>query len=192
MNRALSVCGVLLLAAASALCDQKPSAAAPPGQPRPPAKAADPPKAAAKGGNPKAPQRLVNPANPATRLFLASPEERERALEQMTPKQQENARGLWQWFDRLPKEQQALQLRRLDRFMQLTPAQRSEVRALLQEVNELPPPRRQMISQALHRLQTMQDADRTALLNSPAFKERFTPDEQRIITRLADAWLPPF
>ena len=161
------------------------------GEPRPPAKS-DPPKAAAKGDVPKAQQRLVNPANPATRLFLATPEERQRALEQMTPRQQQNARQLWQWFDRLPKEQQTLQLRRLDRFMQLTPGQKAEVRALLREVSELPPQRRQMVRQVLMRVQGLPDAQRTELFNSPQFKERFSPDEQRIVSRLADAWLPPF
>jgi hypothetical protein len=190
MNRACMVCGAVLLAAASALCDQKP-AAAPPAQPTPPVKNNNAPKNAAKGGFPKGEQRLVNPANPATRLFTATPEERERALEQMNPKQQENARALLLWYDRLPKDVQTLQLRRLERFMQLTPGQRSEVRALHQQVNELAPARKRMIGEALLRLQMMPDAQRTQTLNSPAFKERFTPDEQRIIARLADAWLPP-
>jgi hypothetical protein len=187
MSRLMIVSGVLLLGVGSALCAQ-PVPAPRPGQPGPPAK--NIPKAAPKIA--KAQQRLVNPANPATRLFRATLEERERALEKMTPEQQKNARGIWQWFDRLPKDQQDMQLRRLDRFLQLTPAQRAEIRALLREVNELPQDRKRQLGQALLRLQTMPDAQRAQLLNSPAFKERFSPDEQRIIARLADAWLPPF
>jgi hypothetical protein len=182
MSRALTLCGAILLATAGvALCDQK--AAGPPAS------------GAARGGikgNPKAQTRLVNPANPATRLFTATAEERDRALEKMTPQQQQNARQLWLWYDRLPKDQQALQLRRLERFEQLTPGQRAEIRGLLQQVNELQPPRRMMVGEVLQRLQTMSDAQRNELLGSSAFKERFSADEQRIIARLADAWLPQF
>src|ERR1017187_2132096 len=114
MNRLLEIGTWLLLGVVAGLCDQKPAAKEPP----PPGPAVVK-KNAAKGGVPKVAQRLVNPANPATRLFRMDPEQRERAFEQMNPQQQESARKLVQWFDGLPKEQQAIQLRRLERFEQL-------------------------------------------------------------------------
>src|ERR1022692_3677654 len=121
MNRVVEIGAVLLLGAVAGLCDQKPVAKEPPPPPRPaPVK-----KNAAKAGGPKAGQRLVNPANPATRLFRMTPEQRERAFEQMNPQQQESARKLMQWFDGLPKEQQTIQLRRLGRFGQMPPAPRT-------------------------------------------------------------------
>src|SRR5690242_18761710 len=52
------------------------------------------------------PRRLANPANPVARLYRASPEERERALEKLPPAQQERFRRNLQWFDSLPKRQQ--------------------------------------------------------------------------------------
>jgi thioesterase domain-containing protein len=121
-----------------------------------------------------------------------TPEQRERAFEQMNPQQQDNARKLVQWFDALPKGQQTIQLQRLERFEQLPPEQRAEVRGLLKEAQDLPPDRRLQVRQALARLQNLPDADRDRFLNSPAFKTRFSAEEQRVITRLADAWLPPF
>ena len=187
MNRLLEIGTVLLLGAVAGLCDQKPAAKEPP----PPGPAVVK-KNAAKGGVPKVAQRLVNPANPATRLFRMDPEQRERAFEQMNPQQQESARKLVQWFDGLPKEQQAIQLRRLERFEQLPQEQRAEGRGLLKEAQELPADRRLLVRQALARLQNLPDADRDRFLNSPAFKARFSAEEQRVITRLADAWLPPF
>ena len=188
MNRAFEMGAVLLLGAVAGLCDQKP-AKAPPPPPRP----AVAKKNAAMGGVPKgAAQRLVNPGNPATRLFRMTPEQRERAFEQMNPQQQEQAGKLVQWFDGLPKEQQAIQLRRIEHFEQLPPEQRVEVKGLIKEAQELPEPRRALVRQALGRLQTLSDADRDRFLNSPAFKARFSAEEQRVITRLADAWLPPF
>ena len=188
MNRVVEIGAVLLLGAVAGLCNQKPVAKEPP----PPSRPAPVKKNAAKGGVPKAAQRLVNPANPATRLFRMTPEQRERAFEQMNPQQQESARKLVEWFDGLPREQQAIQLRRLERFEQLPQEQRAEVRGLLKEAQELPADRRLLVRQALARLQNLPDADRDRFLNSPAFKTRFSAEEQRVITRLADAWLPPF
>src|ERR1035438_9129748 len=187
MNRVVEIGAVLLLGAVAGLCNQKPVAKEPPPPHPAPVK-----KNAAKGGVPKPAPRLVNPANPATRLFRMAPEQRERAFEQMNPQQQESARKQVEWFDGLPKEQQAIQLRRIEHFEQLPPEQRAEVRGLLTEANTLPPPRRVLVRQALARLQNLPDADRDRFLNSPAFKTRFSTEEQRVITRLADAWLPPF
>jgi hypothetical protein len=190
MNRWVELGAVLLLGAVAGLCDQKPASTEPP--PPPPSRGASPKKNPANGGVPKVAQRLVNPANPATRLFRMAPEQRERAFEQMNPQQQESARKLMQWFDGLPKEQQAIQLRQLARFEQLPLEQRAEVRGLLKEAQELPADRRALVRQALARLQNLPDADRDRFLNSPAFQARFSAEEQRVITRLADAWLPPF
>jgi hypothetical protein len=189
MNRVFEMGAVLLLGAVAGLCDQKPAAKEPP---PPPPRGAVVRKNAANGGVPKVAQRLVNPGNPATRLFRMTPEQRERAFEQMNPQQQENARKLVQWFDGLPKEQKVIQLGRLERFEQLPQEQRAEVRGLLKEAQELPADRRALVRQALARLQNLPDADRDRFLNSPAFKARFSAEEQRVITRLADAWLPPF
>ncbi|MGA3016188.1 MAG: DUF3106 domain-containing protein [Bryobacteraceae bacterium] len=194
MNRWVELGAVLLLGAVAGLCgDQKPAAKAPPPPPRPAPVKPPAKNNAAKGGVPKAnAQRLVNPANPATRLFRMTPEQRERAFEQMNPQQQESARKLMQWFDGLPKEQQATQLRQLARFEQLPQEQRMEVKGLIKEAQDLPADRRLLVRQALARLQNLPDADRDRFLNSPAFKGRFSAEEQRVITRLADAWLPPF
>jgi hypothetical protein len=192
MKRWVELGAVLLLGAVAALCHDQKAAKGPP-PPKPSAAKPAPKKNAANAGTPKAgEQRMVNPANPATRLFAMTPEQRERAFEKMNPQQQQQARQLVQWFDRLPKEQQAIQLHRIDHFEQLPPEQRAEVRGLMAEAKALPPARFAMVRQVLGRLQTLSDADRDRFLSSPQFKARFTPEEQRVITRLADAWLPPF
>jgi Protein of unknown function (DUF3106) len=196
MNRMVNLGAVLLLGAVAGLCaDQKPAANEPPPPPPPPRPAAVKKNAAKNAGVPgvpKAQQRLVNPANPATRLFRMPPEQRERAFEQMNPQQQESARKLVEWFDGLPKEQQTIQLHRLERFEQLPVEQRAEVRGLLREAQTLAPQRGVQVRIALGLLQNMSDADRDRYLSSPQFKARFSAEEQRLITRLANAWLPPF
>jgi hypothetical protein len=191
MNRILEIGGILLLVIGVSFGSKSQGKDEPPPQPKP-AKAAP-----AKGGVPKqqpipkGAARLVNPS-PAARLFRMSPEEREHALEKLPTEQaRANARKQLEWFDSLPKEQQAAQLRRLDRFAELTPEKRAEVRGLIVEANHLPPQRAAAVRQALFRLQQMTDQEREATLHRPAFQARFSPEELRIITGLSDAWMGP-
>jgi hypothetical protein len=206
MKRAFQIGGLWLLAISVSLgrgpqpaAKNKPPAppkTKPAGPPAHPAAAKPPqPKGGASNGAPKAPPkgevRLVNPGNVATRLFHMTPEERDRALEKLPPEAQENARKTLAWFDALPKDQQANQLSRLERVTQLPPERKAEVRQLVVAANQLPPPRRSAVGQALLRLQEMNDEQREATLHRPAFQNRFSPEEFRIITGLADAWMGP-
>jgi hypothetical protein len=193
MKRILQIGSLLLLVGVGAAYGRRSQA-----KDAPPPKSTPAKPAAGKGGVPKqqpipkGAARLVNPASVAARLFRMSPEEREHALEKLPTEQaRERARKELAWFDSLPKEQQAMQLQRLDRFAQLTPEQRAEVRGLYAEVNALPPPRATAVRQALYRLQQMTDVQREVTLARPAFQARFSPEEFRIITRLADAWMGP-
>jgi len=198
MKRALQIGGLWLLAIGVALGrGPQPAPKNKPAPPPPHPVAARPaqPKAGAPGGVPKAPAkaagRLVNPGNVATRLFRMTPEERDRALEKLPPNVQENARKTLAWFDGLPKEQQANQLRRLEHFAELPPEKKAAVRQMVTAANQLPPPRRVAVGQALLRLQGMTDAEREATLSRPAFQNRFSPEEFRIISGLADAYMGP-
>ena len=135
--------------------------------------------------------RLLNPASPAARLMLATPQERERALEQFPPQRQAAMRQQLAWFDNLPKAQQAVEIRRIERFASLSPDQRAAVRRDMQALNQLPPARRQAIRQALIALGALNANQRARRMSNPAFRSRFTPDEQRIIATLSDGLLPP-
>jgi hypothetical protein len=188
MNRAFQMGGFLLLAVATGFAARRQA------EPKNPPAASKP--AQPSGGVPKAPaakgaQRLVNPGNVATRLFRMTPEERDRALEQLPPQQQENARNTLAWFDGLPKEQQAIQLRRLEHFAELPPARKAEVRQMVTAANQLPPDRKRAVGQALLRLQQLNDQEREAILRRPAFQNRFSLEELKIIIALADAWMGP-
>jgi hypothetical protein len=58
-------------------------------------------------------------------------------------------------------------------------------------VNQLPPVRRQAIRRALIALGALNANQRARRMSNPAFRSRFTPDEQRIIATLSDGLLPP-
>src|SRR5206468_2523487 len=66
-------------------------------------------KGGAKGGKLGPP--VVNPNNPLFRLYTATPEQRERALEKLNPRLQEGILKQLEAFDRMPKEMQDATIR---------------------------------------------------------------------------------
>jgi hypothetical protein len=140
---------------------------------------------------PAQPQRLLNPASPAARLMLATPEERQRALDQFPLERQDQIRKQLAWFDGLPKGQQEMEIRRIERFATLSPELRASVRGAMQALNQAPPARRQAIRRALIALGALSANQRTRRMNNPAFLSRFTPDERRIIATLSEGLLSP-
>ena len=193
MIRIVHLAGLLWLAAAAGICKDQNK---PPKPPPPPKAAAKPaaPKGGANGaarGGAQAGPPITNPANQAYRLYRLTPEERERALEKLPPQQQQRIQNQLKYFDSLPKDQQEMMLKRLERFDSLSPLEKREFTLNFQALNQLPQPRQQMVRAALRRLQVMNEADRQVLLNSPAFKSRFTPDEIHIIDNLSEVILPP-
>lgn len=196
MHRIVELGSVLLLMMTASYASGKQTAKDSPSPNPPAAKPGTPKVNAPKGGVPKAlpkgAARLVNPSNVASRLFRMTPEEREHQLEKLPTEQaRENARKLLEWFDDLPKDQQDIQLRRLDRFAQLSPEKRAELRQLVVAANKLEGPRKNAVGRALVLLQQMNDQQREAALHSAAFEERFSPEELKIIIGLADAWMQP-
>jgi len=190
MSRLLQFVGSLLLAASAGICDQNKVVKAPP----PPKKEA-PFRGGPRnggGGAPKTPPlRVSNPASPAARLYLATPEERERALEKLPAARQVLVRNQLQYFDSLPKDQQQIMLRQTERFNALTPEKRRAFMQQMQNMNHLPPDRVQAVRGALRRLQVMPEARRIMVLNGEQFKSMFSPEEQKMIADLSEVMLPP-
>ena len=135
-------------------------------------------------------QRLLNPASPAARLMLATPEQRERLLTRFAPQRQAQIRQQLAWFDSLPRAQQEVQIRRLERFAALAPAERAVARQQMQALNRLPLDRRQAVRRALANLANLAPNLRARRMNNPAFRARFSPEELKIMQDLAKAWLP--
>lgn len=185
MRRALQIAGLLWLSLAVGLCDQNKAAKA--AGPRPG------PNALKGGGAPRKAlgPRLTNPSSPAARLFQATPEERERAIEKFPPARQAAIRKNLEWFDRLPRAQQELVLKRSERLAELPPEKQRAFRQQMQALNRLPVERRQAVGQALRRLQVMPDGERAKVLAGEEFKNRFSADEQKIIMDLSEVMLPP-
>jgi hypothetical protein len=178
MLRRIQLAGVLLLGTLI------PGFAAdkPPRQPNPP-----PPVAR----NPKAAPKLANPGTVAQRLLQMTPEERERVLERFPPERQAQIRQRLQRLDSLPKQQQDRAIERYQTFSNLPPEQQKLVRRQIQAFNALPDDRRKVVGGAFQRLRRMPEAERQARMSSPAFKSRFSPEEQQMLSDLSANWPPP-
>ena len=190
MNRAFQLAGAALLVMWPAWCaDQKANKPVPPPKARPPA--AVPNNRTARGPNggggiPKNNAPRINTPGPAQRLLQMTPEQRERALEKLPPKQQDQIRRQLDRLDRLPpaeKDRIARQIRGLDN---LPPPQRRVVLQQLNAFRNLPDDRIQPMRRTLIQLMRMPDDERTARLDSEAFKKQFSPQEQEILRDLSN------
>jgi hypothetical protein len=194
MRYALYLGGLLLACSAAWPADQGGDAH---GEPQPHPIVGKPATGGApKPGNPRTPKRpigppLSNPASPVARLYRASPEERDRALEKLPPKMQEQLRIQLERFDAMPKEQQQVFIRRAERFAAFSPEQKMAVARQLQALNKLSQDRHRAINRALRELAPMSEEERHAAVASEEFKARFSPEEQTIIADLAEVMLPP-
>ena len=151
-------------------------------------------RAVPKAGNPRQPKMgppLSNPGSPAARLYRATPEERERALEKLPPRMQAQLREQLQRFDAMPKPQQDILIRRAERFASLTLEQKANFASQMVALRKVPEERRRTIVLALRRLQPLSEDERQKLLNGENFQALFTPEEQKIVVGLAAVMIPP-
>jgi len=157
------------------------------------------PKNAAPANNGSKP---VNPAaNPRAaglppawleRLQDMPPADQERFLNnnarfrEMTPEQQARIRqNLQQWNQLSPQQRQEMRNRQKV-WASLTPQEREYVRdTILPRWQNLLPERKALVSQRLRQLQGLDDAQRQAKLNDPAFVEGLNPDEQEMLRSLS-------
>jgi hypothetical protein len=188
--------GMMLLMAAAGMCAQPggPKAAK---APRPPRNVVRPGAAGKSpvGKNP-APKagggtRVGNPGNPVERLMAMPPEKREQVLERLPPQQQANLRQRLDRYDKLPAEERARLNRMWNTFNGLPPEKQAIVTRQMQAFNSLPEARREDLKPVLQRLRRMPEDKRDALLNSPAFKDRFSASEWQMLADISQNYPLP-
>jgi hypothetical protein len=194
MIRALQIGGLVLACGVMCAAEQRGESSKAAPAPRP--AAARPAAPPAKAPNKIPPARpvgapLINPSNVVTRLYKASPEERDRALEKLPPKMQEQFRSQLKRFDSLTPPQQQLQLKWVDRYSALPRQQQESFKLQWQALAKMTPEQRRPITTALRRLEGLPDAQRRQLLESEDFKSRFSADERKMISDLSVIMLPP-
>lgn len=134
------------------------------------------------------------------RLREMSPQEQERFLannerfQQLPPERRDQIRKRLQQWNTLTPEQRADVRRREEVWRQMSPEQKRYIReVLLPRWQQLPPDRRQAILQRLRALNGLNEAQRGAKLNDPAFLQGLKPDEQTMLRELSNlrTGIPP-
>jgi hypothetical protein len=117
------------------------------------------------GGKPGAAGRgpQVNAAQELDRFSKMSPKEREKEL------------------SKLPPQRRAAFAQRLEHYQKLTPEQQANVRQRVEEMESLPKDRQNAVRQEIQRLQALPFEQRKKILGGEEFKQRFSPDEQRLV-----------
>jgi hypothetical protein len=152
----LFVCGGISPLAVAPLTAQQKKPPKPPPPPKAQGHPAGKPSAAAKRLN-------ENPAKELDRFTNMSPKEREKELSQ------------------LPPQRRAAFEQRLARYQQMTPDQQEKFKQKLELMQSLPKDRQNAIRSEIERLQALPFAQRKKELNSEAFNQKFSPDEQTLV-----------
>jgi uncharacterized protein DUF3106 len=136
-------------------------------QKKPPKPSASPKPAAGKPSAGKPPAGFKNPQVKAVqdldRFSKMSPEDREKAL------------------SKLPPQRRAVFEQRLARYEQMTPEQREHVQQRVEQMESLPKERQNAIRQEIQRMNALPFAQRKKVLAGEDFKQRFSPDEQKLV-----------
>jgi predicted Fe-S protein YdhL (DUF1289 family) len=127
------------------------------------------------------------------RLQEMAPGEQERFLNNnerfrsLPPERQAQIRRRLQQWNSLSPEQQRAVRQRERIWEQMTPEQRRRVREeILPQWQQLPLERRQAILRRLRALRDLNDSERTAKLNDPAFLTGLSPEDQTLLRQLSD------
>lgn len=138
------------------------------------------------GGKPGAGKPLPLPDTPVQKLLSMPPGERQRFLEQLPPERRARIEDRLRQFNALPPEQQQRLTERFQMFRNLPPAQQEEYRNVFRRFREQPEQRRPALRREIQQLQSMNQQGRAARLESDEFRNRFSPEEQDIVRRMAE------
>jgi len=118
------------------------------------------------------------------RFLRLSPQEREIAIDKMPVGAQEGIRRRLAAFDSLPAEERERQLKLYEAVSRLPKDKQDLVNQRIGEFQQLGQDRKLGIRRAYQLLSGKPEPARQAIIDSPEFKERFTPSEQRIVVDL--------
>lgn len=131
------------------------------------------------------------PGAQVQRFLRLSPQEREIAIDKMPVGVQESIRKRLAAFDSLSPEERERQLKLYDAVSKLPKDKQDLVNQRIGEFQQLGPDRKLGIRRAYQLLSGKPEAARQAIIDSPEFKERFTPTEQRIVVDLVKYYPNP-
>jgi hypothetical protein len=133
---------------------------------------------------------LIKPEPMIERLRSMTPEQRERFLNRLPPERRAKVEKRLQEYEQLSPEQRERLQESYSAFRRLPPEKQDEVRLTFKQFNQLPQPRKVQIRRELAYLQTLSPEARQGRLDSPAVRDRFSPEEQQILGRMTSLLNP--
>ena len=204
MNCFLKFAAALLFGLVPAWCAQTREPAPAKAPARPPAKApavrapapSGPAARGAAGGAGRALGKTMPvfrqvPGAQVQRFLRLTPREREIAIDKMPITAQESIRKRLAAFDSLPAGERERQLKLYEAVSKLPKDKQDLVNQRIGEFQQLGPERRLGIRRAYQLLSSKSQPVRQAIIDSPEFKERFTPMEQRVVIDLVEYYPNP-
>lgn len=148
-----------------------------------------------RGGGMKArasrPEKASKPTKtPIDDFEKMSPEERQKALDRLPPKQRQQVEERLKNFNQLPPGQQRTLKNMYNRLNQLPPARQEAVRGALNQFAQQPADRQQAMREELQGMAALPEDERQTRLASPEFRSKFNGKEQGIVRDMSDL-LPP-
>jgi hypothetical protein len=134
---------------------------------------------------------LGTPNGNVERLLAMPPEQRDRVLEKLPQNQQNALRKRFEQFDQRPPEERARLLEMWKHLESLSPEKRELLTQQMQVFNALPEERRRVLGPALNRLRRLGPEERDALLKRDAFRGRFSENELKMMTDIAENYPLP-
>ena len=119
------------------------------------------------------------------KLLKMTPDQRNKALGALKPARRTQIEQRLNDYQKMPPEQLARALDRLNRMQSLSPQKQQQVRQATAQFNALPQPRHALVNRQLNQMRPLADADRRAVMNSEEFRSKFTPAEQQMIEDLS-------
>jgi hypothetical protein len=120
------------------------------------------------------------------KLSSMTAEEREQALSRLPPAQRANIEKRIQNFQKMPAAQQERTLERLERLNSLPAQKQNQVRRSMTALNKLPDDRKKAVNQELRNMTGMSGDERAAYLGTDAFRNRYSAEEQQMVSDLAE------
>jgi len=120
------------------------------------------------------------------RLLRMSPEERQKALKDLSPERRQNIEKRLNEIQKLPPAMQNLARTRLEMLNSLPQPRQGQVRRAINQYAAAPPERKAQINQALQKISGLPDEDRRAYMNTEEFRNRFSANEQQVIGNLSE------
>jgi len=125
-----------------------------------------------------------NPGSVLERWQRMSPQQRQRALEKLSPERRRSLERRLRRLQNLSPEQRRRLQRDYQRFRRLSPEQQKSYRRLYGRFNKLPPNRRQSVNREFRNLRRLSPQQRRERLSSDQFRNSFSTKERQLLEEM--------